>query len=337
MLLTVDIGNTNIVCGIYKGNKLQSHWRTGTVRRQDPMAYQEQLGRWCNDQQIPPQAIDGAVIASVVPPVDAAFQHAVRSCFHIDPLMVNHRLRTGLNLQYDQPEKLGADRLVNAVAAYTLYGGPVIILDLGTATKLCVVTEHGDYLGGIIAPGIKIGIDALANATAKLPRFEPTKPPAVIGRSTVHCLQSGIINGHVAMIRGLVRMIETELGLSQIRVIATGGLARLVAAEIPEIDRINEFLTLEGLRIIYEKNRDANALSPQPGFQIPSSGNLDKPVNQEGKTSGAKQDSHSDEKQSRSPLQISHERFQAGEPPRYAFKGQRQQEEGDGQSGGISD
>jgi type III pantothenate kinase len=255
MLLTVDIGNTNIVCGIYEGAGLQGHWRNETVPPQTAPMFQEQLSRWCKNIQIRPQAIHGAVIASVVPAVDTAFQQAVQSYFHTDPLMVNHRLRTGLKLQYDQPEKLGADRLANAVAAYTLYGGPVIIVDLGTATKLCVVTEAGAYLGGIIAPGIQTGIDALVNAAAKLPRFEAVKPPAVIGRNTVHCLQSGIINGHVAMIRGLIRMIEAELGLPKVQTVVTGGLARLVAAEIPEFDRINPFLTLEGLRIIYEQNR----------------------------------------------------------------------------------
>jgi type III pantothenate kinase len=256
MLLTVDIGNTNLVFGVFEKNELKSHWRTGTDRQKNSADYQEMFSRFCNETQTPPEAVDGAVVASVVPSVDTAFQLGLKKYFQIDPLIVNHKLRTGLNLKYEQPEALGADRLANAVAAYTLYGGPVISIDLGTATKLSVVTENGDYLGGIIAPGIKMGAKALTNNAAKLPSFEPVKPPAVIGRNTIHCMQSGIINGHIAMIRGLIGMVKTEIQLSQVGIVATGGLAGLVAIDIPEIDRVNQFLTLEGLRIIYGLNRD---------------------------------------------------------------------------------
>ncbi|HYH02792.1 MAG TPA: type III pantothenate kinase, partial [Bacillota bacterium] len=203
---------------------------------------------------IDPAAVQAAVIASVVPTVEPAVRTAVRDFLHINPLMVQPGLTTGLSIRYDHPEKLGSDRLANAVAAYTLYGGPVIIVDLGTATKLCVVTARGEYLGGIIAPGIKALTEILTKTADKLPRFEPVKPPKVVGTNTVACMQSGIIYGQIAMLSGLIRRIKSELGLPAVKVVATGGLADLVAPEIPAINTVNPLLTLEGLRIIYEMN-----------------------------------------------------------------------------------
>lgn len=254
MLLVIDIGNTNIVFGVFDEERLHAHWRVKTDRQKTADEYGFICLQSFQFYHIEPIHIEAAVIASVVPDVEPTICNAVRNYLHINPLTVHHDLTTGLHIRYDHPEKLGADRLVNAVAAYTLYGGPVIIADLGTATKLCVVTSQGEYLGGIIAPGITALTEILTKTADQLPRFEPVKPPKVIGTNTVACMQSGIIYGQIAMLSGLIRRIKSELSLPAVKVVATGGLAHLVASEIPAINTVNPFLTLEGLKIIYKMN-----------------------------------------------------------------------------------
>ena len=254
MLLAIDIGNTNIVFGVYQANRLQAHWRISTDRQKTADEYGLICLQLLQLHQINPTALTAAVLCSVVPAVEASLVAALQNFLQLKPLVVRSNLKTELNLRYDQPEKLGADRLVNAVAAYALYGGPVIIVDLGTATKLCVVAANGDYLGGVIAPGIKALTEILCNSADQLPRFTPSKPPTVIGTNTIACMQSGVINGQIAMVSGLIEQIKAELKLSAVTTVATGGLAHLVAAAIPLINQINPFLTLEGLKLISEMN-----------------------------------------------------------------------------------
>ncbi|HEY8462857.1 MAG TPA: type III pantothenate kinase [Bacillota bacterium] len=256
MLLAIDIGNTNTVFGLFEQQQLKAHWRIRTDRQKTADEYGIICLQLLQFYQINPLELTAAVIVSVVPTVGTLLSAAVETFFNLNPLTVHYRLKTGLKLLYDQPEQLGADRLVNAAAAYFLYGGPVIIIDLGTATKFCVVSACGEYLGGIIAPGIKSLAETLSNSADQLPRFELAKPPTVIGTNTLHCMQSGIINGQIAMITGLIQQIKTELNLSKIKVVATGGLANLIASTVPDVDTINPYLTLEGLQLIYQMNRE---------------------------------------------------------------------------------
>jgi type III pantothenate kinase len=255
MLLAIDIGNTNIVYGVYQGDQLIAHWRSTTDRQADTAEYQAFLGQLLHKEQIEPRQLDATIISSVVPALNVIIPSVIRTWLKIEPLIVRPTLKTGLTLNYDQPEKLGTDRLANAAAAFALYGGPVIVLDCGTATKLCAITQNGTYLGGIIAPGLKTLAAALSAGADQLPEFELTKPPSVIGANTIHCMQSGIIYGQIAMLRGLIGRIRSEMKSPAAQVVATGGLIGLLSDSLPEIGHVNPGLTLEGLRIIFEMNR----------------------------------------------------------------------------------
>jgi type III pantothenate kinase len=255
MLLVIDIGNTNIVYGVYQGNQLLAHWRGPTNREQSAAGQQGFLLKSLRERQIEPLQLHAAAIASVVPVLSPVMQAAIGPLITSEPLMVHYALRTGLKIRYDHPEKLGADRLANAVAAYTLYGGPLIVLDCGTATKLCAITKGGTYLGGVIAPGLKTLAASLSASADQLPQFELVKPPAVIGANTIHCLQSGIINGQIMMLKGLIAQMRREMKAPAAQVVATGGLIGLLSASLPEIEHINPCLTLEGLKIIHDLNR----------------------------------------------------------------------------------
>ena len=202
-----------------------------------------------------PGAIEAIIIASVVPPIMYSLEHAIRKYFNKEPIVVGPGIKTGINIKYENPREVGADRIVNAVAAYELYGGPLVIVDFGTATTFCAISSKGEYLGGIICPGIKISADALFQKAAKLPRIDLAKPEYVIGRNTVVSMQAGIIYGYVGQVDYLVRRMKREMKESNIKVIATGGLARMIASESETIDEINGLLTLEGLRLIYERNK----------------------------------------------------------------------------------
>ncbi len=255
MILVMDVGNTNIVLGVYEGTKLLFHWRMGTDKEKTSDEFGMFIVSLFKHEGLDPGAIEAIIIASVVPPIMYSLEHAIRKYFNKEPIVVGPGIKTGINIKYENPREVGADRIVNAVAAYELYGGPLVIVDFGTATTFCAISSKGEYLGGIICPGIKISADALFQKAAKLPRIDLAKPEYVIGRNTVVSMQAGIIYGYVGQVDYLVRRMKREMKESNIKVIATGGLARMIASESETIDEINGLLTLEGLRLIYERNK----------------------------------------------------------------------------------
>lgn len=255
MILVMDVGNSNIVLGVYQGKKLLYHWRMGTDREKTSDEFGMFIVSLFNNEKIGIHEIEAVVIASVVPPIMYSLEHAIKKYFKIEPIVIGPGLKTGINIKYENPREVGADRIVNAVSAYELYGGPLIIVDFGTATTFCAISSKGEYLGGVICPGVKISAEALFQKAAKLPRIELAKPDTVIGRNTVVSMQSGIVYGYVGQVDYIVNRMKKEMKEENIKVVATGGLARLIATESTTINEINGLLTLEGLRIIYEKNR----------------------------------------------------------------------------------
>ncbi len=254
MILVFDVGNTNIVIGVYERENLLTHWRvrTDTLRTSDE--YGMMLNSLFHYHGLSMQSVDAVVISSVVPTLMMELDWMSERYFSCKPLVVGPGIKTGVALKYDNPREVGADRVVNAVAAFHKYGGPLIIVDFGTATTFCVVNEAGEYLGGAIAPGIRISTEALVNRASKLPRIELTVPKSVIGKNTVMSMQVGIMYGFVGQVEGIINRMKNEIN-GVPRVIATGGLAHIIARETSTIDIIDEFLTLEGLRMIYELNR----------------------------------------------------------------------------------
>lgn len=255
MILVMDVGNTNTVLGVYEGRKLLRYWRMGTDRNKSADEIGMFIINLMNYENIDFRKIEAVLIASVVPPIMYTLEHAIRKYFNLEPLVVEPGIKTGINIKIENPRELGADRIVNAIAAYEIYKGPVIIVDFGTATTFCAVSSKGEYLGGVICPGIRISAEALFQQTAKLPRIDITKPPCVIGRNTVHSMQAGIVYGYVGQVDYIVRRMKAEMNEENIKVVATGGFARIIAPESEMIDEVNGMLTLEGLRIIYERNR----------------------------------------------------------------------------------
>ncbi len=254
MILVFDVGNTNMVVGVYDNQNLLTHWRirTDTLRTSDE--YGMTLYSFFHYHGISMKSVNAVVISSVVPSLMMELEWMSQRYFSCKPLVVGPGIKTGLAIKYDNPREVGADRVVNAVAAFKKYGGPLIIVDFGTATTFCVVNEAGEYLGGAIAPGIKISTDALVNRASKLPRVELTIPKSVIGKNTVMSMQVGIMYGFVGQVEGIINRMKKEIdGVP--KVIATGGLATTIARETTTIDIIDELLTLEGLRMIYEINR----------------------------------------------------------------------------------
>ena len=254
MLLAIDIGNTNISFGLYEGQNLGPRWRIRTIHDKTPDEYGILLDQLFGHRGYRPEQVTGVAIASVVPPLTPVFERACRDYAGQTPLVVDAGVRTGVRILYDNPREVGADRVVNAAAVRALYSVPACVVDFGTATTFDAVSAEGDYLGGAIAPGIGIAAQALFERTAKLPRVELTRPPSVIGRNTPHAIQSGLLLGYVGLVEGMVARFKAELG-PQTRIIATGGLARVVAGETDVIDVVDEWLALHGLRIIYELNR----------------------------------------------------------------------------------
>ena len=254
MLLTIDIGNTNIKIGVYQDERLTAHWRVTTERHRLADEYLVLLHNLFDLGGIDPREIDGCAISCVVPPLTGEFRTLCRTYFRVEPLMVNATTPTGLRYNVDTPAELGADRIANSLAALRRYGGPVIVLAFGTATTFDVITADGEYIGGAIAPGIGISADALFRLAAKLYQVELVRPPSVIGKNTIHHMQSGVILGYAGLVEGLVNRMQAELGPS-CPVVATGGLADLIAAESEAITTVEPYLTLEGLRLIYEMNR----------------------------------------------------------------------------------
>lgn len=255
MLLAVDIGNTHLVFGLFVGTELQQTFRMETVQSRTEDELAALISQLLALRQISPNEISASIVASVVPPVTDAVRSAIRTVTQKTPLCVGGPgLKTGIRIRYDNPREVGADRIVNAVAAHARGQGPVIVVDFGTATTFDCVASDGEYMGGVIVPGVQVSLDGLLARTAKLPRIELANPPAVIGRNTPHAMQSGIIHGYASMVDGLVGKIQSEMP-EPCRVIATGGLASLICAHTRVVDEVHPELTLEGLRLVYERNR----------------------------------------------------------------------------------
>jgi type III pantothenate kinase len=254
MLLCVDVGNTNITLGLYEGQTLGPRWRLATDHERMPDEFILQVLGLLSYAGVSPKEVMGAAIASVVPPLTGAWVEVCRRGLGCEPLVVDSSIKTGVRILYDDPSAVGADRIVDAVAAYRLYGAPACIVDFGTATTFDAITAEGEYLGGAIAPGIGIAAQALFERTAKLPRVDIARPPSAIGRNTVHSIQSGLLFGYVSLVEGMAARFRQELG-PDTKIIGTGGLAELIARETAVIQFLAPWLTLDGLRMVYEMNQ----------------------------------------------------------------------------------
>ena len=253
MILTMDIGNTNIKTALFDGERMAAYWRISTNRTMTSDEYGILLVNLFRHKNLEMSIVQGIMISSVVPTINFTIEHMCQSYFGLAPMFVAPGIKTGVHIRYDNPRELGSDRIANAVASYYLYGGPCIFIDFGTATSFGVVSEKGEFLGGAICPGLKVTADAIVERTAKLPRFELIKPPSVIGRNTIANLQSGILYGHIGLVNYLIRKMKEEIG-SDCTVVATGGMAVMIKEDAPEINVLDGLLTLKGLRLIYEKN-----------------------------------------------------------------------------------
>lgn len=253
MLLAIDVGNTNVVLGVFDGDDLVADFRLHT----DERATGDELGLLIvgllGSRDIAPERVSAVVVSNVVPILARPIEELSQHYFNRPPMVVGPGIRTGMRILYEDPRQVGADRIVNALAAFRRYGGPAVLVDFGTATTFDAISPSGDYLGGAIAPGIVISLDALVSHTAKLSRVELAAPPSVVGRNTTQSMQAGLVFGYVGLIEGIVARMKGELGEGA-RVIATGGLAELIAAQTRAIDTVDQRLTLDGLRIIHELN-----------------------------------------------------------------------------------
>jgi type III pantothenate kinase len=254
MLLAIDIGNTNVVIGVFDGEKLCADWRIGTNSQITSDEYAMIFKDLFGFAGLEFARISGVIISSVVPPILPVMTEMSKKYFQIQPMIVTHGMKTGITIRYENPKELGADRIVNAAAAYRMYGGPLVIVDFGTATTFCAITKAGEYLGGAIAPGMKISAEALFQRASKLPRVELTKPGAVIGSDTITAMQAGIIYGYAGLVDGIVERMKTELS-PEAKVVATGGLAGLISPETKTIQEFRPQLTLEGLRLLFSINK----------------------------------------------------------------------------------
>ncbi|NRA36122.1 MAG: type III pantothenate kinase [Polyangiaceae bacterium] len=264
MLLTVDIGNTSVAFGLYEGKTLVQTFRAETVRERTSDEYGVLLRQMLRLKGIDDAKIAGAILASVVPPLTDVMVDAIRQAFAREPLVVGPGIKTGISVLYENPREVGADRIVNAVAAYDRVAQGVIVVDFGTATTFDCISPKGEYLGGVIVPGIQVSLEGLLARAAKLSRIEIAVPPRVVGRNTTHALQSGVVHGYAAMVDGLVEKIREDLGFP-CRVMATGGLARLIAEQTTTLESVDEYLTLDGLRILHERNQESSSRGrPRP-------------------------------------------------------------------------
>jgi type III pantothenate kinase len=260
MLLTLDVGNTNTVLGLYDlaANELLTHWRISTLRTQTADEYGVLFLNLFSMRKVEVSEISSIIISSVVPPLESTLRQVCERYFNLKPMFVEPGIKTGMPILVDNPSELGADRLVNGVAAYARYGGPCIVVDFGTATTFDVISAKGEYLGGVIAPGLAISAEALFARAARLSRVDVKKPAKVVGTNTVAHIQSGLYYGYIGLVDGILERMLTETHPSSTpapKIIATGGLARLVAGDSRFIETIDDMLTLDGLRLIYERNR----------------------------------------------------------------------------------
>jgi type III pantothenate kinase len=253
MLLTIDVGNTNIVYGLFEGEKLTHQFRVESSRGRTSDEYAVVLRQLLAMAEVHASAVTGAIVASVVPTLTEPMVALVKRAFGKDALVVGPGIRSGMPILYENPKEVGADRIVNAVAAYERVRNACIIVDFGTATTFDCVSPKGEYLGGVISPGVNISADALFARAAKLPRVEIAKPPKVVGRNTVHSMQSGIVYGYVGLVDGLIDRLVDELGYP-CRIIATGGIAKVIGPLSARIEEVDDELTLVGLRLLYERN-----------------------------------------------------------------------------------
>ncbi len=259
MILLIDVGNTNIVLGIHKNDEYITSWRISTDAKKTSDEYSVQVMQLFSQYNLNPKEVEGVIISSVVPNIMHSLENMIRKCFGKEPIIVGPGIKTGINIKYDNPKEVGADRIVNAVATYEIYKKPNIVIDFGTATTFCAITERGDYLGGCIVPGVRIASDALFERAAKLPRIELEVPNNIICKSTIVSMQAGILYGYIGQVEYIVNKMKNEMKnkcSEEPIVIATGGLANLIAKETNVIDIVDSDLTLEGLRIIYNKNKE---------------------------------------------------------------------------------
>ncbi|MBS4221074.1 type III pantothenate kinase [Bacillus sp. FJAT-49711] len=253
LIFVLDVGNTNIVLGVYQGNDLKYHWRIETSRHKTEDEFGMAINALFQHVGLRFEDINGIIISSVVPPIMFTLERMCVKYFEEKPLIVGPGIKTGLNIKYENPREVGADRIVNAVAGIHEYGSPLVIVDFGTATTFCYINERSEYMGGVIAPGIGISTEALYSKAAKLPRIEITHVDEIIGKNTVAAMQAGILFGFVGQVEGIVKRI-IEKSKHKPTVIATGGLANLIASETKMIDIVDQDLTLKGLQLIYKRN-----------------------------------------------------------------------------------
>ncbi len=256
MIICLDVGNTNIKYALFEGDELRLSFRVATEHKKTSDEYGGQLLSILATNDISVNDIKGGIISSVVPPLDYTLDRMCRTYLKITPLMLGAGLKTGMNLRVDNAREVGADRVVNNVAAYRKYGAPLIVIDFGTATTFNAISEKGEFIGGVIAPGIKGSLDSLVNGTAKLPRVEIVRPEKVIGTNTVTNMQSGIFYGFASLVEGIIKKMKREMKSENVTTVATGGFAEVIAKEISCIDKVDKLLTLEGLKYLYYLNAE---------------------------------------------------------------------------------